>query len=79
MKYLLFLFFQSFFYCISTELVSQVTFVSWNIKDFGQSRSNDEIISIAKLINHADIVAIQEVVGLHPGGSQAVARLSDEL
>jgi len=53
--------------------------VSWNLKDFGQSRDAEEIKLIAKEIKHADIVAIQEVVAKHHGGVQAVARLADQL
>ena len=58
---------------------ASLTFVSWNIRDFGQSRSDNEIRAIAQLIRHADIVAIQEVVAKHPGGAQAVGRLVDQL
>jgi endonuclease/exonuclease/phosphatase family metal-dependent hydrolase len=57
----------------------EITFVSWNLRDFGQSRDDNEINLIAKELRHADIVAIQEVVAKHPGGAQAVARLADEL
>jgi len=57
----------------------EITFISWNIKDFGQSRDDNEIRAIAQLIRHADIVAIQEVVAIHPGGAQAVGRLVDQL
>ena len=58
---------------------AEITFISWNIKDFGQSRDDNEIRAIAQLIRHADIVAIQEVVAKHPGGAQAVARLEAQL
>src|ERR1700712_4879089 len=51
---------------------------SWNLKDFGQSKSDDEIAFIAGTINDADIIAIQEVVAGN-GGAQAVARLADAL
>jgi len=56
-----------------------LSIVSWNLKDFGQSRDDEEILLIAQEIKHADIVAIQEVVAKHPGGVQAVARLADQL
>lgn len=56
-----------------------LTIVSWNIRDFGQSRNDQEIRAIAQVIRHADIVAIQEVVAIHPGGAQAVARLANQL
>ncbi|MBK9107308.1 MAG: endonuclease/exonuclease/phosphatase family protein [Saprospiraceae bacterium] len=53
--------------------------ISWNIKDFGQSRDDKEMQMIADLIGHADVIAIQEVVAKHPGGAQAVGRLSEAL
>jgi endonuclease/exonuclease/phosphatase family metal-dependent hydrolase len=56
-----------------------VTVISWNIRDFGQSRNDEEIDRIASLIRHADIVAIQEVVAGHPGGAQAVGKLAEAL
>jgi len=61
------------------SIAQDITFVSWNLRDFGQSRDDTEINLIAKELRHADIVAIQEVVAKHPGGAQAVARLADEL
>ncbi len=74
------------FFLLSTLLGSftlvncqELSIVSWNLKDFGQSRNDEEISLIAKEIKHADIVAIQEVVAKHPGGVQAVARLADQL
>ena len=55
-----------------------VTVCSWNIQNFGQSKSNEEISFIASTVKAFDIIAIQEVVaGL--GGPPAVARLSDQL
>lgn len=65
------------FYSVFVQ--AEITLVSWNIRDFGQSRDDMEITAIAKVIQHADIVAIQEVVAKHPGGAQAVARLADQL
>lgn len=61
------------------KVQNEFILISWNIKDFGKSRDDDEIIRIAKLIKHADIVAIQEVVAKDSGGAQAVARLVDQL
>ncbi len=55
------------------------TLISWNLRDFGQSRDDKEIYLIASLLRDADIVAIQEVVAIHPGGAQAVARLVEQL
>lgn len=52
---------------------------TWNIQDMGQSKNAIEISHMASLLANFDIVAIQEVVGKHPGGAQAVARLADAL
>jgi endonuclease/exonuclease/phosphatase family metal-dependent hydrolase len=57
----------------------ELSIISWNLKDFGHSRDDKEINAIAKVIRHADIVCVQEVVAKHPGGAQAVARLVEEL
>ncbi len=47
-----------------------ISIISWNLKDFGQSRDDEEIMMIAEVIRDADIVAIQEVVAKHHGGAQ---------
>jgi len=57
---------------------SQIQLLSWNIENFGQSKSEKEILFIAQTVNKFDLVAIQEVVA-GSGGAQAVARLADEL
>jgi len=51
---------------------------SWNLKDFGVSKSNETILFIAETLREFDIILIQEVVAGY-GGPQAVARLNDEL
>jgi deoxyribonuclease-1-like protein len=56
-----------------------LTLISWNIQDFGQTKSDETINIIAQLVKHADIVLIQEVVAKHPGGAQAVGRLHEAL
>ncbi|WP_042278493.1 endonuclease/exonuclease/phosphatase family protein [Nonlabens tegetincola] len=56
----------------------ETSLISWNIRDFGKTKSAEEIESIAKILRDHDIIAIQEVVAGY-GGSQAVARLADEL
>lgn len=66
---------------ISVQTFSQkdeITIVSWNIQDFGKTKSYDELEEIAELLRDADIVAIQEVVSGF-GGAQAVAKLTDIL
>ena len=57
---------------------SQIKIISWNVENFGKSKSNNEIAYIATLLNKYDLVALQEVVAGY-GGAQAVARLTDEL
>lgn len=64
---------------VVSHAANSLTIISWNIKDFGKSRDDNEIEAIADYIKHADIVAIQEVVAKDPGGAQAVARLVDVL
>lgn len=55
-------------------------YVSWNLGNFGKSKSDEEIRAMAEIIVDAgaDIVAGQEV-STGPPGAQAVARLQDEL
>lgn len=68
--YLFLLFLNSFY--------AQTKLLSWNIENFGKSKSNQEITFIANTIKDFDIVTIQEVVAGN-GGTQAVAKLADEL
>jgi len=55
-----------------------ISICTWNLKDFGKSKSAAEIAFIADVLKNYDVVAIQEVVAGF-GGSQAVARLVNEL
>jgi len=73
--FFVYLFFNSF----SNHSETTVSICSWNIKDFGKSRSDAEIEYIANTIKEYDIVLIQEVVAKDPGGAQAVGRLGDAL
>jgi deoxyribonuclease-1-like protein len=52
---------------------------SWNLMDFGKTKSNEEIEFIANTVKEYDIVLIQEVVAKDPGGAQAVSRLGEAL
>ena len=65
-----------FLFTLHTE--PQVKILSWNLENFGKSKSDSTIIFIANTVKEYDIVAIQEVVAGY-GGAQAVARLADEL
>ena len=71
--YILFLLTTSF-----SNTIAQVKLLSWNIENFGKSKSDSEINFIANTLKNYDIIAIQEVVAGY-GGAQAVARLADEL
>jgi deoxyribonuclease-1-like protein len=68
---LLFLLFFNTFY-------SQTKLLSWNLENFGKSKSDQEIAFIVNTIKDYDIITIQEVVAGN-GGAQAVARLAEEL
>jgi len=61
-----------------TASFSQVKLLSWNIENFGKSKSGVEIDFIANTVKNYDVLAIQEVVA-GKGGSQAVALLADAL
>jgi len=71
MKYIL-----SFVLLFFTVLTfSQTKLLSWNLENFGKSKSESELNFIANTIFEYDIVAIQEVVAGY-GGAQAVAKLA---
>jgi endonuclease/exonuclease/phosphatase family metal-dependent hydrolase len=57
---------------------SQTKLLSWNLENFGKSKSQETISYIANTLRDYDIIAIQEVVAGY-GGAQAVAKLADEL
>ncbi|WP_310378203.1 endonuclease/exonuclease/phosphatase family protein [Flavobacterium sp.] len=67
-----------FLLLFNTSLFSQTKLLSWNIENLGKSKSDSEITFIANTVKEFDIIAIQEVVAGY-GGSQAVAKLADEL
>jgi len=56
----------------------QISLISWNIRDFGRTKSTEELDKMSEIVRDADIVAIQEVV-VGYGGAQAVAKLADNL
>ena len=57
---------------------AQVSVCSWNLMNFGKSKSDMELAFIASTINNYDVVTIQEVVAGY-GGAKAVSRLVDIL
>lgn len=54
---------------------SQTKILSWNLENFGKSKSVTELNFIANTILDYDIIAIQEVVAGY-GGAQAIAELN---
>lgn len=68
----------SLLFLITFQLKASVSFCSWNIENFGKSKTDADIEFIANALKNFDIVAIIEVVA-GDGGAQAVARLSDVL
>ena len=63
---------------ITSQTFSQTSLLSWNLENFGKSKSGTEINYIANTIKNYDIIAIQEVVA-GDGGGKTVAKLADEL
>ena len=63
---------------LHVNLQAQTRLMSWNLKDFGSSKTDEDISAIAEIIKPYDIIAIQEVVA-GPGGAKAVARLHEAL
>lgn len=62
-----------------TTTSQSIKICSWNLFDFGKSKSDTEIEFIAKTVSVFDIIMIQEVVAKDPGGAQAVGRLGEAL
>lgn len=67
-----------FLLLFTLTLSAQVSLVTWNLRDFGKSKSEETIDFIAATVRDHDIIAIQEVVAGY-GGAQAVSRLADAL
>ena len=57
---------------------AQTKVLSWNIENFGQSKSTIELNYIAKKTSNYDIIAVQEAVAGY-GGAQTVAKLVELL
>lgn len=66
------------FLCWSSALIAQVKISSWNLQNFGKTRTTAEIEFVANTLKDFDIIALQEIVAGY-GGAQAVAKLADEL
>lgn len=66
------------FFLLSGILIAQVKVSSWNLQNFGKTKTEAEINFMAGTLKDFDVVAIQEVVA-GKSGARAVARLADEL
>lgn len=58
------------------SLFGSISICSWNLENFGHSKSDVELSFVASTIQSYDVIAIQEIVA-GSGGVQAVARLVD--
>lgn len=63
---------------VAGKAQEKLSLLSWNLKDLGRSKSEQQIRFIAEIAKGYDLLAIQEVVA-GEGGPDAVARLADEL
>ena len=63
---------------LTQNYYSQLKLLSWNLENFGKSKTESTLNFIANTIKDYDVVAIQEVVAGY-GGAQAVAKLANEL
>ncbi len=70
--------FSILFLLFCSASISQTKLLSWNLENFGKSKSKTEIAFVAETVREYDIIAIQEVVAGY-GGVQAVAKLVEEL
>lgn len=57
---------------------TQLRLCSWNLCDFGKSKSEATVAFIATTLKDYDLIALQEIVA-GPEGPKAVARLADAL
>lgn len=64
------------FIFISDTIFASVSVCSWNLMNFGKSKSDKVIDFIASTIQPFDVITIQEVI-TNEGGAQTVARLVD--
>ena len=64
----------SLLFLITFQLKASVSFCSWNIENFGKSKTDADIEFIANALKNFDIVAIIEVVAGDGGAQGAVLR-----
>ncbi|WP_166926233.1 endonuclease/exonuclease/phosphatase family protein [Flavobacterium poyangense] len=63
---------------VTFQSFSQIKILSWNIENFGKSKTASQLDFIANTVRDYDIIAVQEVVAGY-GGAQAVAKLAGVL
>jgi deoxyribonuclease-1-like protein len=66
------------FFLFNSYTNAQISVCSWNIENFGKSKSDTVIAYIASIVKGFDVICILEVVA-GDGGASAVARLADAL
>lgn len=66
------------FFILSLFANAQTKLLSWNLQNFGQSKSQETITYIANTVKNYDIIALQEIVA-SKGGAQAVVTLAEAL
>ena len=66
------------FLLLFSSLQAQTKILSWNLENFGKSKSDIAIAFVVHTLKDYDLIAIQEVVAGY-GGAQAIALLADEL
>lgn len=67
--------FTFFFFLVIQVCFSQISMVTWNVKHFGKSKTEEQLNKIADLLKNHDLVAIQEVVASN-AGARAVSKLA---
>ncbi len=72
------LFISCFLLLINLPLWATVLVCTWNLRDFGKTKTDKQLLYIANTIKHCDVIALQEVVA-GAGGAQAVAKLAQQL
>lgn len=60
------------------SLIAQVQVVSWNIANFGASKTSEQVVFLAQYLRSYDIVVLQEIVAVS-GGAQQIAAMIDAL
>lgn len=78
-RYIIAILIFSLFSSFSPEPGKTVSICSWNLMNFGRSKTDAELEFIANTVKDFDVVLIQEVVAQDPGGAQAVGRLGELL